>query len=169
MDRQYNCEHFIRWALDRLGDSPRVRDNGAISRLKRAGSPDQAPQAWDILIRLGIPPKSFAPCLLVGGALCRRGEPSDGTASLGLALASCYDDREQGKLRLRRLLSCSGIEELCSVLRPLLGFVNARAKQKLCHARLLHEVLAFGSPATQERIKLLWAQDFWNVTEEGGE
>ncbi len=166
MDRQYNCEHFIRWMLDRLGDSPRVRDNGAIARLKRADSPDQAPQAWDILFRLGISPGDFTPCLLVGSALCRKGDAVDGPASLGLALASCYDDREQGDMRLRRLLSCTGSKELCSILRPRLGFINARAKQKLCHARLLHELLTFDSPSSREHIKLRWTQDFWSVTEE---
>ncbi len=168
MDRQYSYEHFIRWIGDRLGDSPRIRDNGAIARLKRAYSRDQAPQAWDILFRLNIPPRDFAACLMVGAAMCRRGEASDGKASLGLALASCYEDKEkeQGGLRLRRLLSCTSSEELRLILRPMLGFIDARARKKLCYARLLHDILKFGNPNLQEPIKLCWAKDFWNATEE---
>ncbi len=169
MDKEYFCEHFIRWMQDRLGDSPRIRDNGAIARLKRADSPEQAPQAWDILLKLNIPTKDFAACLMVGAVMCRRGEAADGKASLGLALASCFDDREQGSMRLRRLLACTDSEELCSILRPLLGFIDSRAKYRLCYARLLDELIKFDSSNWQETIKLRWTQDFWNVTEQDEE
>ena len=169
MDKEYRYEHFIRWMQDRLGDSPRVRDNGSIARLKRADSPEQAPQAWDILLKLNIPPKDFAACLMVGAAMCRRGEAADGKASLGLALASCFEDREQGSLRLRRLLACTNSEELCAVLRPVLGFIDSRAKFRLGYARLLDELTKFSHPNWQEGIKLRWTQDFWNISEQDEE
>ncbi len=99
--------------------------------------------------------------------MCRRGDEADGKASLGLALASCYadKDKEQGGLRLRRMLSCTSREELLMILRPMLNFIDSRAKQKLCYARLLDDLLKFGNPDLQERIKLCWTQDFWHVAE----
>ena len=169
MDKEYRYEHFIHWIQDRLGNSPRIRDNGAIARLRRADSHEQAPQAWDILLKLNIPTKDFGICLMVGAAMCRRGETADGKASLGLALASCFDDREQGSLRLRRLLACTDSEELCRVLRPLLGFIDSRATYRLCYARLLDELAKFDSLNWQEHIKLRWTQDFWNITEQDEE
>ena len=169
MDKEYCCEHFIRWMQERLGDSPRIRDNGALARLKRADSPEQAPQAWDILLKLNIQPRDFGACLTVGAAFCRRGEAADGKASLGLALASCFDDREQGSMRLRRLLACTDSEELRSILRPLLGFIDSRAKQRLCYARLLDEFIKFDHSNWRESIKLRWTQDFWNIAEQGEE
>ncbi len=167
MDKQYSYEHFMHWMQNRLGDTPCIRDKGAIARLKRADRPEQAPQAWDVLVRLNIPANAFAPCLLVGAAMCRRGDATDGKASLGLALAACYDDknREQGERRLRRILSCTCSEELLSILRPILRFIDSRTKQKLCYARLLDEIVKFDNPNLQERFKLSWTQDFWHVTE----
>lgn len=169
MDKEYRYEHFIRWMQERLGDSPRIRDNGAIARLKRADSREQAPQAWDILLKLNIPSQHFPQCLMAGAAMCRRGEAADGKASLGLALASCFDDREQGSMRLRRLLACTDCEELLPVLRPLLSFIDSRAKYRLCYARLLDELTKFDHSSWQESIKLHWTQDFWNISEQGEE
>ncbi len=167
MDRKYRCEHFIHWMQDRLGDNARIKDKGAIARLKRADS--QAPQAWDILLKLNIPPYHFPQCLLVGAAFCRRGETVDGGASLGLALASCFDDREQGSMRLHRLLACTDCEDLLGILRPMLRFIDSRAKSRLCYARLLDELLKFDETNYQESIKLRWTQDFWNIAEQDEE
>ena len=166
MDRNISYGDFISWMQERLGDNPRIRDSGAIARLKRADSPEQAPQAWDILLNFEIPPENFGACLLVGAAMCRRGEAEDGKASLGLALASCFDDREQGSMRLRRLLACTDGEELRSILRPMLSFIDSRAKCRLCYAYLLDELLKFDKVNWQESIKLSWAQDFYNITEQ---
>ena len=161
--------HFIRWMEDRLGDSPRIRDKGAIARLKRADSPQQDSLAWDIILRLKIPGRHLHHCLAVAAPMCRRGDPVDGKVSLGQALASCYDDKEQGKMRLQRILRCTDSEELRQQLRPLLSFIDSRARHKLCYGRLLDEIIEFDWPHKQERFKLQWTQDFWNLTEEDEE
>ncbi len=158
-------EHFIVWMTDRLGPEPKKKDNGRIARLKRGDNPDLAPQAWEILFRLGIKENDFLPCLTVGAAMCRLGEAGDGTASLGRALASCCgdteQDKEQGSLRLRRLLACSDIREVCAVIRPVLAFIASKGRLRLCHARLLDDLTAFRSPQRREAVKMRWTRDFW--------
>lgn len=169
MDKEYRYKHFIHWMQDRLGDDARIKDKGAIARLKRADSRELAPQVWDILLKLNISHCHFPQCLMVGAAMCRRGEAADGKASLGEALASCYDDKEQGRPRFLRLLRCTDSEELLSVLRPMLGLIDSRTKQRLCYARLLDELVRYDHPTEREFIKFRWTQDFWNLTEEDEE
>lgn len=169
MEKEFRCEDFIRWMEDRLGDNPRIKDKGAIARLKRADNPDLAPRAWDILFKLGIPDAYFDIALLVGAAMCRQGEASDGNASLGQALASCNDDREQGSIRLRRITQCHDGGELRAVLRNTLKFIASRAKHRLCYARLFNDLVKFEREEFQMDVKKRWTQDFWNLTEEDEE
>lgn len=160
--------HLITWIQDRLGASPKIRDSGRIARLKRADNPALACQAWDILFTLGVREKDFLPCCTVAAAMCRLGSEKDGDASLGLALASCFEkdaDKELGGRRLRRLLACSSVEELCAVLRPVFAYISAKARRKVCFAQLLDEIIAFGVPERQEQIKLRWARDFWKIAQ----
>ena len=158
---------LLAWVQERLGPSPKVRDTGSIARLKRAdGSERLAVQAWDLLLRFNVKDQDIAPCLALLAPLCRRDDPADGTASLGRALASCADDKESGSIRLRRLLNCGGVDELCMQLRPLLAFIDSRAKEKLSYARLLGEALAFRSPDRRQEIKMRWAKDYWNTGNE---
>jgi len=162
-DKTTHYRHFIEWIEERLGPDPRKKDSGGLARLKRGESPKSAPDAWEILIRLGIRDEHFLPCLTVGAAMCRYGKPKDGTASLGKALASCYEPetKEQGSLRLRRLLACTSMKECCAVLRPLLAFIASKGKADPSFARLLDELVAFDWPERQEKIKLKWATEYW--------
>lgn len=155
---------LLAWVLERLGPSPRIRDTGAVARLKRAdGSERLAVQAWDLLLRFDIADEDIAPCLSILAPLCRRDDPVDGKASLGRALACCYDDREQGSIRLRRLLSCEGIDELRLQLRPVLSFIDSRTREKLSYTRLLAELLAFDNPEKRRAITMRWAADYWET------
>lgn len=158
---------LLAWVMERLGPSPSIRDTGAIARLKRAdGSERFAVQAWELLIRFNIADEDFTPCLTVLAPLCRRDDPVDGRASLGQALASCFDDRKEGSLRLRRLLNCDGTDELCLQLRPLLSFMDARAKKKLSYARLLGDILAFRHAGRRQNVKMRWAKEYWSMEKE---
>ena len=150
------------WIADRLGPAPRVRDTGAVARLKRADSSERlAVQSWELLIRHGVADEDFAPCLAVVAPLCRRDDPEDGKASLGRALVSCFEDKDQGSSRLRRLLNCNDQDQLCRLLRPLLSFIDSKAREKLSYFRLMQEVLAFRSPVMREEIKRRWAEAYW--------
>ena len=159
---------FLAWIADRLGPTPRVRDTGAVARLKRADSSERlAVQSWELLIRHGVADEDFAPCIAVFAPLCRRDDPKDGKASLGRALVSCFENKDQGSSRLRRLLNCNDQDQLCRLLRPLLAFIDSRAREKLSYFRLLQEVLTFRSPVMREDIKRRWAEGYWR--ESGGE
>ena len=162
-----NHAALLAWALERLGPSPKVRDTGSIARLKRADSSEKlAVQAWELLIRFDIAEQDFLPCLTILAPLCRGDDPVDGKASLGRALASCFEDGEQGSMRLRRLLSCDDMRELCLQLRPMLSLIDSRAKEKLSYVRLLGEVLGFRQPERRQDIKKRWAKEYWSSDKE---
>ena len=161
---------LLAWVSDRLGEKPKIRDKGAVARLRRADSSENlAVQAWEILIRFHVEDRDFLPCLAVLAPMCRRDDPEDGTASLGRALGSCFDreDKELGSSRLRRLLNCGDMDELCRLLRPLLSFVDARSPRKLSYARLLDEVLSFRIPERRQEIKRRWAEGYWSDEGDG--
>ncbi|WP_294447092.1 type I-E CRISPR-associated protein Cse1/CasA [uncultured Mailhella sp.] len=159
---------LLQWVSERLGPTPTVRDKGTVARLRRADSSEHmAVQAWEVLIRFHVEDRDFLPCLAVLAPLCRRDDPKDGTASLGRALASCFEDKDQGSSRLRRLLNCSDMEELCRMLRPLLSFVDGKSSRKLSYARLLDEVLAFRIPERRQEIKRRWAEGYWSDEGDG--
>lgn len=138
------------------------------ARLRRADNPATEYQAWEYLVRFGVSltdqreRKAFG---LVGAALAKaKHKPEDGEYGLGKALAGIYasDEQEQATARLRRLLGCSTLEELCDVLRPMLGLIAAKSRYDLSYARLLNDLLYFEN---NQRIKEQWAQDFFSHPE----
>ena len=151
------AERFVARVLDQC-----AKDNGFAARLRRADNPDTEYQSYDILTACGVDiEKEYErlPFAVVGAALARLQSPGDGTASLGRALKSCFEDGDQGDPRLRRLLACDRQDELCRILRPLLSLLASKSIQPLCHARLLREMLYFNGDA--QRTKLGWAKDFY--------
>ncbi len=142
-------------------------DNGYAARLRRASNPDTEYQSYDILAKFQVNlEKDYErlPFALIGASLASLQSLQDGKASLGKALKSCFDDGEQGELRLRRILACQSQEELCRILRPMLAFMANKATSPLCHSRLLKEMLRFTFHA--QRIKLSWAQDYYGYQED---
>ena len=172
-DSQPTCqEPFVGYLLDHLGGSPRKRNTGMVARMKRADNPDTTWQAWDTLAAFGIDierPERRLPYCLVGAAVCREDCGVDGTLGLGSALAMCFDNAEkrstQGSLRLRRLLACSDMTELCRVLRPTLSLIASRAGGRLSYARLLNELNMFAR-GRREYVLARWAKDFWRKGDE---
>lgn len=150
-------ERFVAYVIKRCAE-----DNGFAARLRRADNPDTEYQSYDIMISFGVDiEKDYErlPYALMGAALARSQEERDGTASLGKALRHCFEDAEQGDIRMRRLLACQSIDELCRILRPLLMLISSKSKQGICHARLLREMSFFnGNP---QRTKLAWAKDYY--------
>ncbi len=154
LDKQ---ERFVTYVIKRCAE-----DTGFAARLRRADNPDTEYQSYDILVSFGVDiEKSYErlPYALVGAALARSQEEHDGTASLGKALRHCFEDEDQGQIRMRRLLACQSVEELCRVLRPLLMLIASKSQQGLCHARLLREMTFFNGYA--QRTKLAWAKDYY--------
>lgn len=155
-------DDLVQWVSERLGENTKAKDKGMIARLKRADrSANLAVQAWELLIRFNVEDRDFSPCLAVLAPMCRRDDPEDGTASLGRALASCFDNGDKGRSRLYRLLNCDDMEELCRLLRHILSLIDSKKKEKISYRRLLDEVLAFRHPDRRQYIKRRWSTDYW--------
>jgi CRISPR system Cascade subunit CasB len=153
------------------------QDKGLAARLRRADNPATEYQSWELLAGYGINLEKEwerLPFATVAAAIAKAKIASDGTLPLGRAIAACYDDgnqSDQAKARLRRLLACDELGELCRILRPLLTLINSRVSQPLNHTRLLKQLRRFGYSA--QIVKAQWAQEFYGhkaqANEEGAE
>lgn len=142
-----------------------LQDKGLAARLRRGDNPATEYQSWELLAAYGIDLESDLqrlPFVTVAAAIARGKADYNGAMSLGHALASCYDDGRDsgpGKARLRRLLACDDLPELCRILRPLLSLIESKARQPLDHLRLLRQLRRFGFNPQQVRAQ--WAQEFY--------
>ncbi len=147
-----------------------VQDKGVAARLRRADNPATEFQSWDTLAAFGVNLEHAAerqPFALIAAAVARCQKSVNGTLRLGRAIALCYDEgnqSDQAKARLRRLLACDQIEELCRILRPLLSLIQSRVPQALDYVRLLNELRWFDRSAQQTKAR--WAQQFYGKTTE---
>ena len=139
-------------------------DKGFAATLKRADNSDTAYQAWEILATYGVPlDKDFKrlPYALVLAAVARSSNNQDGKLGLGAALANAYQDdggrdSDAAKAKLRRILSCDNVVEVCQVLRPILQLICSRGVG-ISFERLLKDLIYFNS----EKTLASWAQDFF--------
>lgn len=165
---------FIDWVLENS-----KKDTGFSAKLRRADNPDQAYYAYGILCGFGIDIEKDSerlPYSLVGAALCRADVEKDGSLGLGAALRVCESmktgadekESETDSPRLRRILSCEDVEEVCRTLRPVLSLVASR-QISLCYEQLLEDLCHFQSDAWRQSIKLRWAREFFHRASEGSE
>lgn len=139
-------------------------DKGFAATLKRADNPDTAYQAWEILATYGVSlDKDFKrlPYALVLAAVARSSNDQDGKLGLGAALAKAYQDdsgrdSDAAKAKLRRILACDNVVEVCQVLRPILQLICSRGVG-ISFERLLKDLVFFNS----EKTLASWAQDFF--------
>lgn len=138
------------------------KDKGLAARLRRAENPATEYQSWELLGSLGVDlEKDYErlPFATVAATIAKSKAEHNGNLTLGKAILSCYDnDREnsQAKMRLRRLLACDDLTEVCRVLRPVLTLIGSRVGQPLDFVRLLRQLRFFG-----HRTKTQWAQEFY--------
>lgn len=141
-------------------------NNGARAALTRAENPSTEYQSWEYLARFVDidSPNKRLPYAMVAASIARNRLSSNGFLKLGGAIAKCYEDgkdSDQAKAKLRRLLACDNVAELCAVLRPLLRLIESKANGQIDYAKLLDESLWFANQDNQMRIKSRWAQDFF--------
>ena len=158
-------DNFVKLVFDRINKN----DKAFIARLRSADNPQRDHESWKILAAFGVDltldheRSSFA---LIGSAICRSNQKSDGPWDFGAALSSACGDPEKGESRLRRLLACRDTMELCRVLRHLISFVQSNSNEnerEICYAQLLRDIYFFGrNPDNQEKIKRRWAQQFYH-------
>ncbi|MFI3272492.1 MAG: type I-E CRISPR-associated protein Cse2/CasB [Pseudomonadota bacterium] len=150
-------ERFVAYVIKQCSE-----DSGFAACLRRADNPNEEDYSYRIMISFGIDINNDLerlPYALIGAALARSQEEHDGTANLGKALRHCFADEEQGQIRLRRLLACQSIEELCRVLRPILTLIASKSTEKLCYARLLQELLFFYCNPKQRARN--WSKEYY--------
>ncbi|MEL5849832.1 MAG: type I-E CRISPR-associated protein Cse2/CasB [Candidatus Igneacidithiobacillus chanchocoensis] len=149
------------------------QDKGLAARLRRADNPATEYQSWELLAAWGIDLErddQRLPFATVAAAIARAKVDANGRLALGRAMADCYKDGNQSdkaKARLRRLLACDELAELCRLLRPVLTLVESRVGKPLDYARLLKQLRRF--PFAAQQVKAQWAQEFYGRKAEAGE
>ena len=146
------------------------QDKGLAARLRRADNPATEYQSWEFLADLGINLEHEAqrlPFAVVAAAMAKAKAAHNGNLKLGQAMAACYSDgakSDQAKAKLRRVLACDDVPELCRILRPVLALIDSRVPQPLDYIRLLQQLHRFAWDA--QKIKSQWAQEFYGRTVE---
>lgn len=141
------------------------QDKGAAAALRKADTSSTDHQSWEHLVRFGVNLQNENQRLsfgLIGAALVKGKVKRIGLLGIGEAIAKCYDKKaqsDQAKAKLRRLLACDSIAELCSILRPMLRLIESKCTGTLNYIRLLDEILHF--ELNNERTKAKWAQNFY--------
>lgn len=145
-------------------------DKGLAARLRRADNPATEYQSWELLATWHIDLEREGerlPFATVAAAIARAKAEANGSLSLGQAIARCYEEgnqSDQAKARLRRVLACDELPELCRILRPVLTLVESRVPQQLDYARLLKQLKRF--PFATQRVRAEWAQEFYGYKAE---
>ena len=153
-------ERFVTALIERC-----QKNKGDAAKLRRANNPATEYQSWEILATYGVNLESEGerlPFATVAAAIAQEKLKQDGSAPLGIALAHCYDDKQnsdQAKAKLRRLLACDDVRELVRLLRPLLALIQSKSSKTLSYTGLLKQLRRFYWDA--QRIKATWAQEFY--------
>lgn len=143
------------------------KDKGLAARLGRADNPTTEYQSWEFLAGFGIDLEQQGqrlPFVTVAAAMAKAKAERNGSLRLGQAIAGCYSDgaqSDQAKAKLRRLLACDELPELCRILRPLLALIASRVSAPLDYIRLLQQLRSFAFDAQRQRIQAQWAQEFY--------
>ena len=151
---------FVAFVLTRT-----QKDKGMAAKLRRADNPATEYQSWEFLAGFGIDVEKSherLPFTTLAAAIAKAKASSNGRLRLGQAIALCYSDgnkSDQAKAKLRRVLACDDVPELCRVLRPVLTLIDSRVPQPLDYSRLLGQLRGFYWDA--QKIKSQWAQEFY--------
>lgn len=163
-------EGFVRAIIEKCNT-----DKGLAARLRRADNPSSEYQSWDVLASFGVDLEKEhqrLPFVTIAAAIAKAKAEKNGSASLGKALISCYDDGRDstpGKARLRRLLACDNLAEACRILRPIFTLIDSKSTQGVDYARLLKQLRRFAFEDSRQQVRAQWAQDFYSQPAKPGE
>ena len=151
-------QNFTQWVLDRR------EDKGFAAKLRRADNPNTEYYSLGILCSFGVNIENDnerLPYALIGAALCRTDVKCDGSLNLGAALRKTLEtDDIDDNARLRRILACNSVVEICRVLRPVLMWLDSK-ESGISYAQLLGDIVKFNSEKSRERIKLKWTKEYY--------
>ncbi|MCR5124453.1 MAG: type I-E CRISPR-associated protein Cse2/CasB [Treponema sp.] len=146
-------------------------DTAFRAALKRADNPATEYKSWEYLADYKVDlDKDYIrlPYATVFAAMAKSGMENDGIYGLGQALCAAYEwkkESEPARSKLRRIIACSDVAELCSVLRSVLQFIASK-NVPVCYQQLLNDLIYFGDG---EKVKSKWAQQFYGTNSESGE
>ena len=148
------------------------QDRGTLAKLRKALSPATAHEAWFVLggffgtEAINHPVfETVAGCFAYHPQESKQSPPSDfGTSMRDAMLADGCDLRsaEESHARFRRLLACSGREEICRHVRHAIKWVNSRKRPVEIDYRTLFKDLWWWSDKTRIR----WARSYFEVPDE---
>lgn len=150
-----------------------AENKGMAARLRRADNPATEYQSWEVLAAYGVDleqERERLPFVSVAAAIAKAKTECNGSLGLGRAIAACYENgnaSDQAKARLRRLLACDDLPELCRILRPLLSLIDSKFGQPLDYIRLLKQLRRF--PFNAQQVRAQWAQEFYGQAADAGE
>lgn len=150
-----------------------AESKGMAARLRRADNPATEYQSWELLAAYSINLElehERLPFVTVAAAIAKAEAGHNGSLKLGRAIAACYEKgnvSDQARMRLRRLLACDDLPELCRILRPLLSLIDSKVGQPLDYIRLLRQLRRF--PSNAQQVRAQWAQEFYGQAAGGGE
>lgn len=142
-----------------------AENKGMAARLRRADNQATEYQSWELLSAYGVDlekEQERLPFVSVAAAIAKAKVERNGSLKLGGAIAACYEQgnsSDQAKARLRRLLACDDLEELCRILRPLFSLIDSKVSQPLDYTRLLRQLRRF--PLNAQQVRAQWAQEFY--------
>ncbi len=161
--KKSKSQSFVDYIINRCQANKSVQ-----AALKRADNPATEYQSWEVLAGFQINieyENQRLPYATIAAAIARNDSDRNGSVNIGLAIARCYKDgngEDQAKAKLRRLLACDSVVEVCRILRPLFRLIEARGGLTLNYVQLLDDLLWFEYGDSQLRIKARWAQDFYS-------
>ncbi|AUI88999.1 type I-E CRISPR-associated protein Cse2/CasB (plasmid) [Vibrio azureus] len=147
------------------------RDKGFAARLRRADNSATEYQCWETLAKFNINldfSSERLPHALIAAAVAKSRSDSNGTLPLGKAIALAFNDgvkSDQANMRLRRLLACHDVEEVCRILRPLITLIQSRVTLPLDFTALLKDLVWFNHDPQRARAR--WAQQFYQSERSG--
>ncbi len=150
-------------------------DNGLRAALKRADNPATEYQSWGILAGFQVnleKENQRLPYASIAAAIARAKIDQNGVVKIGQAIARCYEGGNasgQAKIKLRRLLACDSVPEVCRILRALFSLIESRSNIILDYSSLLDDLLQFSLNERQAGIKTAWAQGFYSKPVEGNQ
>lgn len=161
INKESTPERFVAGIAKRCN----LGNKGFAAKLKRADNPATEYQCWDILAQFNIQldnPHKRLPYVTIAAAIAKSKAKENGKKRFGKAIADCYDDGRDSSpaiARLRRLLACDDMFEVCEILRPIFSLIASKGGKTLDFVRLLKQLKSF--PFDPQDIKSQWAQEFY--------
>ncbi|RMG40949.1 MAG: type I-E CRISPR-associated protein Cse2/CasB [Candidatus Dadabacteria bacterium] len=141
-------------------------NKGMAARLRRADNPSTEYQAWEFLAAWGVNlerEEDRLPHVLIASAIAKSKASANGSLPLGQALALSYDngrDSSPASARLKRLLACDSVKEVCMILRGVLSLISSKLGKPLDYTKLLKQLKKF--KFNPQAVKAQWAQEFYS-------